>query len=375
MKFSTALSLGAAQLALGKSVHRVAPARRAPSAQFGATINGVQASAIQLAELQTLFGLNPGSGLAGITFLWVNVGGGAATTVLNQAQTVTVTQTVNGAAGTVAAGLPPVNNVPPVNSAPGQVPATPTEVPGASPVVPGTAATHSVSVGGPVGLIFDPPQLQAAVGDTVIFTFRSQNHTVTQSAFETPCDPLAGGMDSGFQQNPNNTVNPPPQVAMQVTVGTPLWFYCRQNNHCGKGMVFSINPTNDKTHAMFQSLAIQQRGQGGQSAIVGGAPAAPVAAPPAGAPPAGAPPAGAPPAAAPVAPPPAAGTAPNGALASGVVTGAGTIGPNGECQCAVVCQFDQSAAFPVQAQGAGAFGGIPGGVPMEALTGVAPVRR
>jgi len=115
-------------------------------------------------------------------------------------------------------------------------------------------------------------------------------------------------------------------------------------------MVFSINPTTDKTHAMFQGLAIQQRGNGAQSAIVGGPPAAPVGAPPAGA----VPPANAPVAAAPV------GTAPGAPLASGVFGGTGTIGSNGECNCAVVCQFDQNSAFPAQAQGAGAFGGIPG---------------
>jgi hypothetical protein len=56
----------------------------------------------------------------------------------------------------------------------------------------------------------------------VIFTFESQNHTATQSAFTTPCEMLAGGVDSGFMPNINNTVSPPPQMAMQVTVATPI---------------------------------------------------------------------------------------------------------------------------------------------------------
>jgi hypothetical protein len=56
----------------------------------------------------------------------------------------------------------------------------------------------------------------------VIFTFESQNHTATQSAFTSPCVKLAGGMDSGFMPNVNNTVVPAPQMAMQVTVATPL---------------------------------------------------------------------------------------------------------------------------------------------------------
>lgn len=354
MKFSAALTLGVAHLAVAKSVHKVAPIKREPNLG-GVSINGVAASQVDISELQRLFGFNTGQGVE-INVLWVNVGGGAATTVLNQAQTVTVTQTVAGAAGTVVADAPPANGVPP------DVAASPTQAAGASPVVGGTGATHSVMVGGPQGLAFNPPQLEAAPGDTVIFTFLSQNHTATQSAFETPCDPLAGGMDSGFQSNPNNTVNPPPQVAMQVMVGTPLWFYCRQGNHCGKGMTFSINPTADKTHAMFQALAIAQRGNGGGSAITGGQPAAP---PDAAAPPA--PPAAAPPAASGVvasAPP---------ASATGVVTGAGTIGADGACTCAVVCDF--SGSFPAAAQGAEAFGGFGGALPIAMVPGGAPAAR
>ena len=56
----------------------------------------------------------------------------------------------------------------------------------------------------------------------VIFTFMSTNHTATQSTFDKPCDPMEGGMDTGFQPNPDNSINPPPQVAMQVMVETPL---------------------------------------------------------------------------------------------------------------------------------------------------------
>ncbi|KAF3765811.1 Cupredoxin, partial [Cryphonectria parasitica EP155] len=100
---------------------------------------------------------------------------------------------------------------------------------------------HQVTVGGTAGLVYTPSSITAAVGDMVVFTFMSTNHTVTQSSFTSPCVAMAGGMDSGFQPNANNAVNPPPQVAMQVQVTTPLWFYCKQTGHCGKGMVFSIN--------------------------------------------------------------------------------------------------------------------------------------
>jgi hypothetical protein len=79
-----------------------------------------------------------------------------------------------------------------------------------------------VTVGGSAGLVYTPNTIQAAIGDMVIFTFMSLNHTVTQSAFAAPCVKLSGGMDSGFMPNINNTIVPAPQMAMQVTVATPI---------------------------------------------------------------------------------------------------------------------------------------------------------
>ncbi|KAK4655924.1 hypothetical protein QC762_306720 [Podospora pseudocomata] len=333
MKFSTTAILGMAPLAFAKSVHNVAPAKRDGHLQKGH--ESVKISDEQLAELTRLIGVHkPSHG--NINFLWVNIGGGAPTTVVGQASTVTVTETVKHEA------------TPPPAVVTGE-PGTPVEQPPPDAVVGAGGATHSVTVGGPQGLAFSPQELKASVGDTVIFTFLSQNHTATQSAFDTPCDPLDGGMDSGFQANANNTVNPPPQVAMQVMVDTPLWFYCRQGNHCGKGMVFSINPTAEKTHAMFQSLAIQQKGNGAGGAITGNAPAPDPNAPPA-----------APPAGTETAPP---------AANTGLVPGVGKIGADGSCSCVVQCSF---GGFPnVAVQGRDSFGGYGGAVPM-AMVGAAP---
>jgi plastocyanin len=215
MKFSaaTAMALGMAPTVLGKAINNVYPVRRDGHEKAVAnTLSSVKASDVELAELSQLLGLNKGSGTS-INFLWVNVGGGAATTVLGAASTVTVTQTVAGE----AAATPP----------PAVVTGDATATEGAPPTgtVAAGGATHSVTVGGPQGLAFSPQELKAAVGDTVIFSFLSQNHTATQSAFDAPCVALDGGMDSGYQANPNNTVNPPPQVAMQVMVDTPLCMF------------------------------------------------------------------------------------------------------------------------------------------------------
>lgn len=209
-----------------------------------------------------------------------------------------------------------------------------------------------VTVGGSAGLVYSPDTIEAAVGDFVLFKFESQNHTVTQSAFTTPCDALTGGMDSGFMANPNNTVNPQPMMQMQVTVATPLckfWpfvvkkisnfasgFYCRQSGHCGKGMAFSINPTANKTQAMFKSMAIAQNGTGAPAVIAGGSGSAVAPPPPAAT-------------ASSVAPPPPA--------ASAIASGAGTLAA-GSCECSCLCA---PGSFPSSAiQGLGAFGGVPG---------------
>ncbi|KAH8793536.1 hypothetical protein F5882DRAFT_398701 [Hyaloscypha sp. PMI_1271] len=198
---------------------------------------------------------------------------------------------------------------------------------------PAAAQTHNVMVGGSAGLAYTPDSINAAIGDMVIFTFMQQNHTATQSAFTTPCEALVGGVDSGFMPNPNSSVVPPPQMAMQVTVATPIWFYCKQKGHCGKGMTFSINPTADKTQAMFQQLAVAQNGTGTTPVIAGGSGTGATSSSVAGA--------------------AATSSANSGTLAPGT----GTIDGTGACQCSCLCGV---ASFPNAAiQGVNGFGGLP----------------
>jgi hypothetical protein len=107
-------------------------------------------------------------------------------------------------------------------------------------------------------------------------------------------------------------------------------------------MVFSVNPTAEKTHQQFQSIAISSAGEGAGSPITGGGEA-----PPAG----GNGTAPSPPVAAPSgAPTPGGGAMQPG---QGMVEG-------GACNCAVQCM---TGNFPVAGQGVGAFGGFGGGMP------------
>lgn len=120
-------------------------------------------------------------------------------------------------------------------------------------------------------------------------------------------------------------------------------------------MVFSINPTPEKTQAMFKELAIAQNGEGGEAPIVGGPPAEE---PPAEEPPADAPPADAPPADAPPADDPPADAPP---AEDGVVPGEGVVGEDGSCVCVVSCV---ASGFPaLEAQGINAWGGQAGSIP------------
>jgi len=117
-----------------------------------------------------------------------------------------------------------------------------------------SAANFPVTVGAGSILSYNPNTVTAAVGDTVTFTFAPKNHTVTQSSFAAPCQPLAGGVSSGFQPVAANATQVP-SFTITVNVTTPLWFFCEQTGHCEQGMVFAINPTANKTFDAFQATA------------------------------------------------------------------------------------------------------------------------
>jgi plastocyanin len=137
-----------------------------------------------------------------------------------------------------------------------------------------SAANFEIRVGNG-SLTFNPPQVNATTGDTLQFIFYPKNHTVTQSTFKAPCQPMAGGADSNYQPVPVNATSSPSWTIM-VNSTDPQWFYCKQttycllpvfildhfeltNLHCSHcqqgGMVFALNPTAEKSFAAFQATA------------------------------------------------------------------------------------------------------------------------
>lgn len=130
---------------------------------------------------------------------------------------------------------------------------------------PPAAATHTVIVGGkdaagaPI-LKFDPEVVFAAIGDSVVYDFRANNHSLTESTFEIPCEAKqAGGFKSGFLDNEADVAGEQ-LFTVYVEDELPHWAYCGQKqpvNHCQKGMVHAINPplTGDRTFEAFKDIA------------------------------------------------------------------------------------------------------------------------
>jgi plastocyanin len=172
---------------------------------------------------------------------WTTAAGGYSYPAEPSVSTVTVTVTVAESTWTTTYG-----------SYPGSANPTPVAVNG---------VVHEVVVGNNGTLTYDPPFVMAQPRDTISFKFVSKNHTVTQSTFGTPCLPMINAdgapvLNSGFVPVSANTTDFP---TWNVTVNTtdPLWFFCEQTGHCGKGMVFAVNPvqTSPRNFSAFQGLA------------------------------------------------------------------------------------------------------------------------
>ncbi|KAH8102955.1 hypothetical protein BXZ70DRAFT_889878 [Cristinia sonorae] len=122
---------------------------------------------------------------------------------------------------------------------------------------------HNVTVGGGKGqngtdqiIAFDPPFLMAQPLDIVVFIFKQQNHTVSESTLERPCEVKDGGFDTGFIPVPNSDfLGPFPAFQFIVQNNDPVWLFCRQANHCANGMVFALNPPDEMTWEQFTTNA------------------------------------------------------------------------------------------------------------------------
>ncbi|KAJ7853059.1 hypothetical protein B0H14DRAFT_3450459 [Mycena olivaceomarginata] len=107
------------------------------------------------------------------------------------------------------------------------------------------AASFSVSVGSSNGLTFDPTSVVADIGDRIIFTVLSRNHSITSADFSgAVCPPPAGGaglnpFDSGYLSDLDGSL---PTFTYTVPSTEPQFAACMQAGgaHCRAGMTFQI---------------------------------------------------------------------------------------------------------------------------------------
>jgi len=121
---------------------------------------------------------------------------------------------------------------------------------------------HVVKVGNAnATLVYSPNNIVAAVGDMVQFQFAPANHTVTQSTFAAPCQPIGStsnvtGVFSGFMPvSASDSMTPTYTIMINST--TPMWLYCSQGKHCqnGMSMVINENTATNKTLEAYQTAA------------------------------------------------------------------------------------------------------------------------
>jgi len=103
----------------------------------------------------------------------------------------------------------------------------------------GTGATHTVIVAPSQGVLrYVPMAVNASVGDTVMFMWGANNHTVTKGSALLPCNKTkdgfftSGSHDKGFS------------FTQVVNDTKPTFFFCNTPGHCQKGMFGIINPAN-----------------------------------------------------------------------------------------------------------------------------------
>lgn len=116
-------------------------------------------------------------------------------------------------------------------------------------------------------LTYTPNDIRVNVGEMVQFQFAAGNHTVTQSTFDQPCQPISmhsnvTGFHSGYVPAAASAAQNQMSIfTINITNTNPIWIYCAQGRHCENGMVMVINaPTaagTNRTLANYRAAAAQ----------------------------------------------------------------------------------------------------------------------
>ncbi|KAF2221363.1 hypothetical protein BDZ85DRAFT_169882, partial [Elsinoe ampelina] len=109
--------------------------------------------------------------------------------------------------------------------------------------------------------VFEPNNLEASIGDTVVFEFYPLNHSVVRADYRYPCIPYEDtgadrrGFFSGFL--PISRIgNDMPQWNITINDTAPIFYYCSAPGSCiNYGMVGAINPNSSAQVSEQQNLA------------------------------------------------------------------------------------------------------------------------
>jgi len=115
------------------------------------------------------------------------------------------------------------------------------------------------------GNVFNPSTISGPMmGDTVTFMFEGTSHSVVESSFDQPCEPMSGGFSVGVQSKMIN-------FTVDIMDSGTHWFYCSVPGHCNSGMVGVINPPSGETQMDFANKAANAAvGSPSSNSAVGG---------------------------------------------------------------------------------------------------------
>ncbi|KAK0644259.1 hypothetical protein B0T16DRAFT_302103, partial [Cercophora newfieldiana] len=127
---------------------------------------------------------------------------------------------------------------------------------------------------GKTALKMEPNDVTVPAGGIIEFVFYTGAHSVAQSAFDSPCQPLEVNNTLGFfsgSQPVQSGVGA--NVFRVVSTGNPMWYYCATARHCQNGMVGVINkPANNaaRTIGAYTQAAALASSNTAPNAIRGG---------------------------------------------------------------------------------------------------------
>ncbi|KAH6907566.1 hypothetical protein BKA70DRAFT_1283433 [Coprinopsis sp. MPI-PUGE-AT-0042] len=160
-----------------------------------------------------------------------------------------------------AGASPNPSSVPSGTTASSSSPSTTGRPSSSLPGAPGEAYEHFIGVGVDGLLTFSPARIQALVGDVVTFEIHSANHSVAQSSFDNPCQPLVKedgniGFRSGVLTQTGGEFLKFLRFSIRINDTNPIYAFDGQTEHCQSGMVFAVNVKSEEFTAFQQSAQL-----------------------------------------------------------------------------------------------------------------------